>query len=54
MLQSCYNMSTLSHSDANSYDGASSINILKFFVGAQSEVFNEKDYICGYTHEKNG
>lgn len=53
MLQSCYNMSTLSHSDANSYDGASSINILKFFIGAQSEVFNEKDYICRYSYEKN-
>ena len=53
MLQSCYNMSTLSHSNANSYDGASSINILKFFIDAQSEVFNEKDYICRYSYEKN-
>lgn len=46
-------MSTLSHSDANNYDGASSINILKFFIGAQSEVFNEKNYICRYSYEKN-
>lgn len=53
MLQSFYNMSTLSHSDTNSYDGASLINILKFFIDAQSEVFNEKDYICRYSYEKN-
>ena len=53
MLQSCYNMSTLSHSDANSYDEASLINILKFFIDAQRAVFNEKNYICRYSSEKN-
>ena len=54
MLQSFYHLSTRSHSDANSYDEASLINILKFFIDAQRAVFNEKDYICGYAHEKNG
>ena len=54
MLQSFYHLSTRSHSDTNSYDGASLINILKFFIDVQREVFNEKDYICGYAHEKNG